>query len=722
MDSIFNRSNKSTGKYEFASKTFQKQQKLTKLPQQVPFSDNNTRIEWDEPLEDDVDVRIVEEVRPVRLGDQQQQPPLQERNRQENASRVVATSPALEIIRPQAPGPLDLRRTKTHLAPKWAAASLRGKLLIEQVQNLQRAPATSPVDFRPPATASTAQTPQLAPGALFTNDPRNVPRPSHPVPIDASMGDELQNERSTFLESPYPNSLGNPSFDDVHSPLGDSRIEKGLTSIIEVNKEIERFFAPGNRPGGGQQVAAHQGVEGNRNPVFGGSANMIPINGGGYPHTQNGSEREAPKAQGTPYMHNAPARAPPRAPTSQYKSPYTKDAMSPYTKNSTDSYPNNSAVRGPQIAGANVNTQSMPTREPPRKEGEFSRVHTALLLDASKAGKVMPEERLSKNLSSVPTNPSFLRNSSTSESASPFAGVIHSPGPSKTPSNTKYHNSSTYPDPEPNSTDEAPAKSRIGDHRTSSFRVEINSSPMPLLHGPPSRFQSGKKRGRPFANPEAAAKAVEKAARQQLSETGENTGKKRGRPFATAEAAEKAAKKMKSTSDESEEPKKRGRPFATEKKIEAPDPCFPVFYCEWKGCPAELHNLETLRKHLHILHGKRDKVTGMIPCMFRKCANSHTETKAAGEGIEASSDIAKENFGEKKAAGEETETSPDIAKEDSGHELLYPIAFKKRSDWHAHLEEEHLIPIAWHLGDGPKFTEYCKSANLTSIESTLTFV
>lgn len=621
------------------------------------------------------------------MGGDDRQQPLQERNGGEKASRVATSG--LKIIRPPTLDPSDPRIT-AHLAPKWAAASLRRRLLIEQVNScLQVAPTTPPTDFRPTAIASSAQRPQLppqqAPGALSEDDHRNALRPCQPPP---RLGDEPQNERGPFIDTALPNSLGNPLFDDACSLLASIRIDREPRDIEQRNKGIDRHLAQGKRPGGRQQVAGHQGVgERDKLPDFGDSVNMVPINGGGYPYAHDGLEREPPKAQGAPYLQNAPSRETPRALAGQYISPFTKDTMNPYTKNATNPQTNNSAVRDPQRAVANPYMQTMPTREPPRKQGEFSRVHNALLLDASRSGESLPEERTPNNPSSVTTNSSFLRHTNTPKSTSPFAVVIHSTGPSRTSSNTKYHNFSTYSAPEPDSTDEAPAKSSIVDHRTSSFRVEISSSPKPSAHSPMAMFPSGKKRGRPFATPEAAAKAAAKAARHQLSENGDNTGKKRSRPFATAEAAEKAAKKLKEGPQE--EPKKRGRTFVTEKKIEAPEPCFPVFYCEWEGCPAELHNLETLRKHLHILHGKRDKTTSLFPCYFSRCANAH-----------------------------EIKVPSDTVMEKSGHmEDSCFAAFKKREDWHAHLEWAHLIPMAWHLGDGPKYVPYGKLAILPLIKA-----
>ncbi|KAL3962261.1 hypothetical protein ACCO45_003784 [Purpureocillium lilacinum] len=43
-------------------------------------------------------------------------------------------------------------------------------------------------------------------------------------------------------------------------------------------------------------------------------------------------------------------------------------------------------------------------------------------------------------------------------------------------------------------------------------------------------------------------------------------------------------------------------------------PQFVEFLCEWAGCKAELHNLETLRRHVFAIHGRSEM------CLWAKCA------------------------------------------------------------------------------------------------------
>ncbi|KAH9214082.1 hypothetical protein DL95DRAFT_301080 [Leptodontidium sp. 2 PMI_412] len=165
-----------------------------------------------------------------------------------------------------------------------------------------------------------------------------------------------------------------------------------------------------------------------------------------------------------------------------------------------------------------------------------------------------------------------------------------------------------------------------------------------------------KKRGRPFANKVPV----------------EQTPKKRGRPFKTVESELKA--KARASSSGTSTPttqKKKGRPFKVRHQlfIAQPLPEFHPFKCEWKGCEAELHNLETLRLHLHIVH--KERVEGKVPCLWAKCG-----AKKVVEGED----------GEKKIIDDHPR-------------------FASRQAWKDHLEVRHLIPFSWHMGDGPKGTD-----------------
>ena len=197
------------------------------------------------------------------------------------------------------------------------------------------------------------------------------------------------------------------------------------------------------------------------------------------------------------------------------------------------------------------------------------------------------------------------------------------------------------------------------------------SSSTPRHDRPPKRSSfvieipslASKKQGRPFAN-------------QQKTPSTDPNYKKRGRPFATAESAAKAAAKAAAAGSDSADgiTKKRGRPFKirTQLDIPVPEPVFIPFICEWKGCPAELHNLETLVAHVLNVHNKK-QTSGSRLCLWGKCGVKH---------------------------GPSDETT-----DSQNHDE--PNEFKTKAEWKDHINQRHLIPFAWHMGDGPKGTSLC---------------
>ena len=110
--------------------------------------------------------------------------------------------------------------------------------------------------------------------------------------------------------------------------------------------------------------------------------------------------------------------------------------------------------------------------------------------------------------------------------------------------------------------------------------------------------------------------------------------------------------------------KRRGRP---PKQASPPprelyhtlNPPFLEFLCEWKGCKAELQNLETLQRHVNIVHLEEqddddDDDEGRWCCLWGKCGRRD------------------------------------------------PVpAFSGHSELECHVEEAHMEPFAWHVGDGP---------------------
>ncbi|KAH6621062.1 hypothetical protein B0J18DRAFT_431437 [Chaetomium sp. MPI-SDFR-AT-0129] len=103
------------------------------------------------------------------------------------------------------------------------------------------------------------------------------------------------------------------------------------------------------------------------------------------------------------------------------------------------------------------------------------------------------------------------------------------------------------------------------------------------------------------------------------------------------------------------------------------NPQFVVFTCEWKDCPARLQNMETLRKHLFIVHGRPSPSTGesqstSFPCEWASCT-----------------------------------VSP----------------FPTLDTFKSHVETAHLLPYLWHVGDGPQNNTPSPSLSLPSRQPTL---
>ncbi|KAL9117815.1 MAG: hypothetical protein Q9187_005642 [Circinaria calcarea] len=119
--------------------------------------------------------------------------------------------------------------------------------------------------------------------------------------------------------------------------------------------------------------------------------------------------------------------------------------------------------------------------------------------------------------------------------------------------------------------------------------------------------------------------------------------------------------------------KRSGGPHGNSKKRrETPrsrqptSPSYQVYKCLWEGCKAELHNLETLRKHLYKLHCKQ-KAKETLRCLWRDCDG--LEIDGPGEMIQQSQ---------------------------TRH-----AAFATEEEIKQHVEENHLQSLAWKLGDGP---------------------
>ncbi|KAF2152326.1 hypothetical protein K461DRAFT_294002 [Myriangium duriaei CBS 260.36] len=119
--------------------------------------------------------------------------------------------------------------------------------------------------------------------------------------------------------------------------------------------------------------------------------------------------------------------------------------------------------------------------------------------------------------------------------------------------------------------------------------------------------------------------------------------------------------------------KRRGRPpkypsAASAASPMALDPQYSVWRCQWEGCHAELHNLDTLRKHVVKVHGIPDE--NGYSCQWGACSDETPHDHVIGKG---------------KAPAE-----------------LSRLEFPSIHKWMNHIEAAHLRPLARSLGDGPR--------------------
>lgn len=94
----------------------------------------------------------------------------------------------------------------------------------------------------------------------------------------------------------------------------------------------------------------------------------------------------------------------------------------------------------------------------------------------------------------------------------------------------------------------------------------------------------------------------------------------------------------------------------------APKPKRQMYHCRWQDCPAELHNLETLRKHVR--NHLNEFEDGNYQCLWEGCGKS----KIGAANI------------------------------DSERE---PLEFQTAASWERHMDGRHIDHYAWKYGDGP---------------------
>jgi hypothetical protein len=91
------------------------------------------------------------------------------------------------------------------------------------------------------------------------------------------------------------------------------------------------------------------------------------------------------------------------------------------------------------------------------------------------------------------------------------------------------------------------------------------------------------------------------------------------------------------------------------------------FKCKWQNCSADLHNLETLTKHVFKVH-KKETPQNTLECLWADCG--------------------------KEIAGSDSmmNMSP---------ERHAPREFGAENMWREHIQQSHTVPLAWEQGDGP---------------------
>ena len=109
---------------------------------------------------------------------------------------------------------------------------------------------------------------------------------------------------------------------------------------------------------------------------------------------------------------------------------------------------------------------------------------------------------------------------------------------------------------------------------------------------------------------------------------------------------------------------KRPKRWSEDSPPQPSSPVYHVYACEWGSCCAELHNLETLRKHVFKLHANK---TGEYACRWQGCEEEDDDAMESVEALKG------------------------------------------------HLEKAHFVPLAWRLGDGPRTEEGSDGESFASV-------
>lgn len=178
--------------------------------------------------------------------------------------------------------------------------------------------------------------------------------------------------------------------------------------------------------------------------------------------------------------------------------------------------------------------------------------------------------------------------------------------------------------------------------------TSVNSPVQPTsdrLSGTPRQVSS-----QPQSTPMSAPSgAVGYAAFKRFDENGKEI-KKKGRPVGWRKNVHsREAQGLTPKKSFSAKPKPISQP-----EVQLQEPKYQVYKCRWLDCDAELHSLEVLKKHVTKVHGRPDLEAGdQYHCSWQGCK-------------------------------------------------LHAKHFSDISGWLSHVDKEHLQPVAWQLGDGPR--------------------
>jgi hypothetical protein len=96
-------------------------------------------------------------------------------------------------------------------------------------------------------------------------------------------------------------------------------------------------------------------------------------------------------------------------------------------------------------------------------------------------------------------------------------------------------------------------------------------------------------------------------------------------------------------------------------------PRYKSYQCKWQSCTAELHNLETLKKHVFKVH-RKGTTQNTLDCLWGNCGKEVTNYDP-NTGLRLEKQI--------------------------------PHSFDLESNWKGHIQQHHFDPLSWELGDGP---------------------